>query len=673
MTLCAAIKLSVHFVERQLFEDVGFQVEPGDRIGLVGPNGSGKTTLLRLLNGEVQPDSGEIRVQKGIRIGYLPQDVHESVEGLLLDSVIAAIPGRSDRERDLAGAEKALKAAGGTAEQARLGERIAEIHHELDRLDWTFPRHEAEKILLGLGFDAADLQRSVSTLSGGWKMRAALATLLYRQPDLLLLDEPTNHLDIPSVRWVEQYLHRFKGALILVSHDRDFLNRQVRRIISFEPEGMKFYNGNYDAYLKARAEEEKALEARARNQEQKIKDAQKFIERFRAKATKARQAQSKIKLVRKMQVVQTLQKDKRIHFAFPEVSRSGREVLSLKSVSKGFGDHPLYRDLSRSILRQERVAVIGPNGCGKTTLLRLVAHEIETDRGDIALGHGVEMGYFAQHHSEMLNPALTVLEEVYQVVPDATLGYVRNVCGAFLFSGNDVDKRVDVLSGGERARVALAKLLVKPGNFMVMDEPTNHLDIKSSEVLIDALEGYGGTLLFVSHNQSFVNRLATRIWDIRNGEVIDYPGNLNDYFNYMEMEADAPGAPGGAKGRPDGSAPPDVDGGGKETDRGFREDRKAQKRRQAEQRRLIHSTLKPIRDELERLEASIAELESRQEGLEELLADPDIFKDNAKSVPMINEYHQVRKSVEDMLLKWEDCHDRLSATEERLGMKEATT
>ncbi|MCK5724912.1 MAG: ABC-F family ATP-binding cassette domain-containing protein, partial [Gammaproteobacteria bacterium] len=336
-------------------------------------------------------------------------------------------------------------------------------------------------------------------------------------PDLLLLDEPTNNLDIPSIRWLEQFLVDFKGAMILVSHDRDFLNRQIHRIVNFEPEGMIFYSGNYDFYLKAREERRKSLEATARKQEQKIKEAQKFIERFRAKASKARQAQSKIKLAKKIRLVETHRKEKTVRFSFPDVSRSGRDVLSIKGVSKGFDEKTLYERLTRTVLKGERIAVIGPNGCGKTTLLRMVAGEIKPDEGTIGLGHGVRMGYFAQHHSEMLDSQKTVIQEVYQVVPHATIGFVRGACSAFLFSGNDVDKTIAILSGGERARVALAKLLVKPGNFMVMDEPTNHLDISSSETLIDALKDYNGTLLFVSHNQSFINRLATKIWDIREG------------------------------------------------------------------------------------------------------------------------------------------------------------
>jgi len=328
MSLVTVMKVSLNFFERQIFNKIGLQVNPGDRIGLVGRNGSGKTTLLRIIKGEIAPESGEIRIAKKSRIGYLPQDVHEAVSGSLLQSLIESIPGRADLENRLKDVEHELKTDSDKHNQAKLGEKIATIHQEINRLDLEFPRHEAEKILLGLGFETADFNRAVASLSGGWKMRAALATLLYQKPDLLLLDEPTNHLDIPSVRWLVEFLQNFKGAMILVSHDREFLNKQVNRIVSFETEGMRSYKGNYDFYLKAREEEVKSLEARAKNQEQKIRDAKRFIERFRSKATKARQAQSKLKLVKKMDLIETFQKEKTIHFSFPEVVRSGKKAPS---------------------------------------------------------------------------------------------------------------------------------------------------------------------------------------------------------------------------------------------------------------------------------------------------------------------------------------------------------
>jgi len=659
MSLVTVIKVSLNFVERQIFNQIGLQINPGDRIGLVGPNGSGKTTLLRIIMGEITPDEGEIKIAGNSRMGYLSQDVQENVSGALLQSILSAIPQRETLEKRLKAAERSLERTTDQPEQSTLGKEIANIHQEINRLNLDFPPHEAEKILLGLGFDVPDFQKPVSELSGGWKMRAALARLLYQKPDLLLLDEPTNHLDMPSVRWLETFLQGFKGAMILVSHDREFLNRQIHRLISFETEGMRSYGGNYDFYVKARAEEVKSLENKARNQEQKIKDAQKFIDRFRSKANKARQAQSKIKLVEKMELVQTHRKEKTIRFSFPPISRSGDEVVAIRDVSKWFGDNILYEHLNARVTRGEKIAIIGANGCGKTTLLRAVAGELKPDRGEIAVGHQVNIGYFAQHHSDLLNPQKTVVEEVYQSVPDATIGFVRSVCGAFLFSGNDVDKPISVLSGGERARVSLAKLLVKPGNFMLMDEPTNHLDIESSETLIDALTEYGGTLLFVSHNQSFVNRLATKIWDIRGRELIEYPGTLKEYYRHLE-ETEGNIHP----GLKNPSRTPKKDGGKAEPSTG--KNRKKDKRKEAEQRQRIHDMLAPIRKELEQTENAISQLETRQKEVESLLADPKIFEDGTKSVPLLSEYKEVTTNLEIQLEKWEECHDKMASAKSRL-------
>ncbi len=663
MSLLTVVKVSLFFTGKQIFHEIGFQVEPRDRIGLVGPNGSGKTSLLRLIMGEVRPDSGEVRTAKGTRLGYLPQDLQETLSGPLLQSVVDSVPGRVQLEHELFRAEKSLKDVSIKQEQSRLAAKLAEIHQDINRLELEFPRHAAEKILLGLGFETADFTRPVSSLSGGWKMRAALASLLFQRPDLLLLDEPTNHLDIPSIRWLEQFLKDFGGAMILVSHDREFLNRQIRRTFSFEPQGMRSYSGNYDSYLKAREEDRKSREARARRQEQRVKEAEKFVERFRAKASKARQAQSKIKLLQKMELIRTHCREKETRFSFPDVPRSGRVVVSIKGISKGFDEKPLYEDLSLTVLRGERIAIIGPNGSGKTTLLRILANEIEPDKGQVSLGHGVGMGYFAQHHSEMLTPKKTVIQEVYSVVPDESVGFVRGVCGAFLFSGQDVDKPVDVLSGGERARVSLAKLLVKPGNLMVMDEPTNHLDISSSEALINALAEYNGTLMFVSHNQSFINRLATKIWDIRGGEIIEYPGNLEEYYLHASATEEE-----WADGSGQGNMHCESGEGKFSVRKGL--DRKREKRKRAEERQKIYDTLKPILSEVEGLEGRITELEARQENLEKTLADPDIFRDKNRSVPLMSEYKAVREELDDLLLEWEHHQDKLAETKEALGISD---
>jgi len=663
MSLVTAIKISLNFVERQIFNQIGLQINPRDRIGLVGPNGSGKTTLLRIIMGEITPDGGEIKIAGNSRMGYLSQDVQETVSGSLLQSVLSAIPHRLKLENDLDHAEQSLEKATDELDQSTLGKRIADLHQEINRLNLDFPHHEAEKILLGLGFGVTDFKKPVSELSGGWKMRAALARLLYQKPDLLLLDEPTNHLDMPSVRWLEAFLQGFKGAMILVSHDREFLNRQIHRLVSFETEGMRSYSGNYDFYLKARQEEVRSLENKARNQEQKVKDAQKFIERFRSKANKARQAQSKIKLVEKMELIQTHRKEKAIRFSFPPIPRSGDEVVAIRDVSKWFGDNILYEHLNLRVTRGERIAIIGPNGCGKTTLLRAVAGELTPDQGEIVLGHQINIAYFAQHHSDLLNPQKTVVEEVYQSVPDASIAFVRSICGAFLFSGNDVDKPISVLSGGERARVSLAKLLVKPGNFMLMDEPTNHLDIESSETLIDALSGYGGTLLFVSHNQSFVNRLATKIWDIRGREMIEYPGTLKEYYQHLaDTEAEIHLKPAnptkGSKATSPNADLPDKKN----------QHRKRDKRKEAEQRQRIHHILAPIQKELEQTENAISQLEIRQKEVETFLADPNFFEDSVKSVPLLAEYKEVSDKLESLLEKWEGCHDKMETAKTSLSI-----
>ncbi|MDZ7699512.1 MAG: ABC-F family ATP-binding cassette domain-containing protein [Deltaproteobacteria bacterium] len=669
MGLITLTNISVNFLERSLFKDIGLQVETGERIGLVGPNGSGKTSLLRIITGEMPPDNGDVKIAKGCRIGYLPQDIKETESGVLLASVLNAIDERAILERKLKAAESALEKAIDQDAQRTAGEEISHLHQRLGLLEENFPAHLAEKILLGLGFKPQDFDRPLASLSGGWKMRAALAKLLYQKPDLLLLDEPTNHLDIPSVRWLEDFLKAFSGAMILVSHDREFLNRQVGRIISFEPEGMRSYQGNYDVYLKAREEEQRTLEANARKQEQKIKDARKFIDRFRAKSSKARQAQSKIKLVKKMAIVQTHQTEKTIRFSFPDVERSGRDVLKLKGICKAFGKHTLYKDLDLTILRGEKIAVVGPNGCGKTTLLRLVSGEIEPTRGTISLGHKVNTTYFAQHHTDLLNLDRTVIEEVYQVVPDATIGFVRSVCGAFLFSGDEVDKPIHVLSGGERARVSLAKLLVAPGNFMLMDEPTNHLDISSSEMLIEALSGYNGALIFVSHNQYFVNKLATKIWDIKDASITEYPGNLDEYYAHLARIESAAGREiGGTPGKHD-HEPHHNGERGTNGRRNKASDRKQSRRERAERRQKVYDTLKPIQNELKEIEDRITRLETRQKAVEKSLADPNVFEDKDISVPLLTEYKALRDQIQDLLSKWEDGQNRLESAKTALEVE----
>ncbi|MBN2062291.1 MAG: ATP-binding cassette domain-containing protein [Deltaproteobacteria bacterium] len=660
MSLINIINLSLTFSGKSLFKDLGFQVESGDRIGLVGPNGSGKTSLLRMITGELSPEKGEIRVSSGIRLGYLPQDIHDRLSGYLLKSVLESIPGRRDLQNNISQIEKRLDKSPVKTEQEKLALHLAEIHSELDRLDNEFPNHNAEKILEGLGFQSRDFQSPLSSFSGGWRMRAALGSILYQAPDLLLLDEPTNHLDIPSVRWLEQFLTDYRGAVILVCHDRDFLNRQINRVISFEPEGIRNYSGNYDQYLKFREEEKKTLEANARNQEIKVKEAKKFIERFRYKATKARQAQSKIKLLKKIELVKSHRSHKAMSFRFPEVPRSGRVVARIQGLSKSFGEKTLYKDIDLTVMRNERVAIIGPNGSGKTTLLKMLAGEIEPTGGRIELGHNVSMSYYAQHHSEMLDPGKTIIDEVYQIVPNESVSFVRGVCGAFLFSGDEVDKQIKVLSGGERARVCIAEMLIKPGNLLVMDEPTNHLDLVSSEILIDALDEFSGTLIFVSHNQSFINRLATKIWDLENGKITEYPGKLYEYYDHLERKEYETRA----KREKTGFRAVDT----RDVSSGDGLKKRLLRKEKAEKRKLISNRLNPIRCELSRIEERIAKLEEKERDLSKQLADPEVFRDIKKSSPLLGEYGRVRKELEDLMSRWENSQARLESAEKELGI-----
>jgi ATP-binding cassette subfamily F protein 3 len=662
MSLVAASGLSLAFGPTVLLEDESFAIGAHDRVGLVGPNGSGKSSLLRILAGRQSPDAGALTWRRGCRIGYLPQDVAALPEGPLVEMVLAAVPGRGALEARLSGAEAALAQAREAEEQLELSQELADLHAELDHFEEHYGRRRAERILTGLGFSGDDLQRRTGTLSGGWRMRAALAGLLLQDPDLLLLDEPTNHLDVPTLAWFDAFLRGTRKALLLVTHDRVFLNRQIGRVLSLEPEGLRSYAGDYEDYRRQRAEEEERLQAQARRQEARRQELQDFIDRFGAKATKARQAQSRRKMLERMEAVEVREGRATLRFEFPEAPRSGREVLRFEGVRKVFGDRVVYRSLDASVLRGERVAVIGPNGVGKSTLLKLAAGELAPDAGTVRLGHSVVAGYYAQHHFERtdvaegsvrtvgaVDPGRTVLETLWDLVPSRGEAWVRGVAGSFLFSGSDVEKPVGVLSGGERARLALARLLLVPANLLLMDEPTNHLDLDSSEALIEALKGYGGTLLFVSHNQSFVNQLATVVWEVKDGAILPYPGNIDDWLYHQrrleELET--------GEGRPAGPAPAEP-GPGRATER-------ERRRAEAEARNARSARERPVRQEIARLEARIEALEGEERSATTALADPATYQDFARARPLVDAQRRARAELEELYARWEEQH-RLLAT-----------
>jgi len=643
VSLVVVQELGLSFGKKALFRDARFALGPHDRVGLVGANGTGKSSLLRILVGTQSPDQGRIQFRRKARTGYLPQELSEFPEGPLLQAVLSSVPGRDALEGRLAATEEDLARGDAEADPLELAQTLADLHDELDHFEERHGRHRAERILSGLGFEARAFEQPVSSLSGGWRMRAALAGLLLQDPDLLLLDEPTNHLDLPSMTWFDNFLKTSKKALLLVSHDRDFMNRQIDRVLSLEPEGLRSYVGNYDDYRRQREEEEAQLQAQAARQAAQRAQTEAFIDRFRAKATKARQVQSRIKLLEKQEVIAVRETRAQVRFRFPAVARSGRDVARLTGVSKAYGEHVVYRGLDALLERGQRVAVVGKNGMGKTTLLKILAGELAPEEGEVSLGSNVTLAYYAQHHADTMDRGASILDEVATAAPGQPQSYLRGVLGAFLFSGDDVDKKVGVLSGGERARVALAKLLVRPANLLLMDEPTNHLDLASAEALIEALAGYEGTLLFVSHNRSFLNRLATHVWEVREQHVVPYPGNLDDYLRHVRdaMLADDGGAPG--DGAPVKTA-----------------SSKERRRAEALARQEKSEREGPLRKEIASLEERIAVLEAEQKSRESELADPQLYQDFARSKPIMDAHRAAKAELDVLYAEWEDRQARLA-------------
>jgi ATP-binding cassette subfamily F protein 3 len=658
--------LHLSFGAQAVLDGVGLRIGDRDRIGLIGPNGSGKTTLLRVLAGEQQVDRGSVQRARRVRVGYLPQDISVAGGKKLAEFVLASVPGRLDMDAELAAAEADLEDSQHSAsddELMDLAARIADIHERIDHFERFFAEHEALRILAGLGFQTRDRDRDLSELSGGWKMRAVLASLLFQQPDLLLLDEPTNHLDMPSVSWLSEFLQRYRRAFMLISHDREFLNEQIARVVSFEPEGVRQYAGNYEQYVRQRAEEELILENKARNQERERDRMERFVERFRAQATKARQAQSRAKQLAKMEDVQVIATRKTMRIAFPDVPRTVNEVVRVEGLRKAYGDLEVFAGIDLRVSRGEKIGIIGPNGAGKTTLLRIIAGELEQTEGTVAIGSNVEVGYYAQHHADTLHPESTAYDEVARANPDASPTRVRAVLGAFLFSGDAVDKPISVLSGGERARVALARLLIKPGTLLLMDEPTNHLDLASSESLGDSLRDYGGTLVFVSHNRSLIRALATRIWNIEDGTVETYGGTLDEYMHSCRLRLDAAAnGDGGSAGAPAAPAP-EPESAPKST----REDDKARKRREAQLRQLRSKRIAPIQKRIDSLESRIAELEDAQRGRSAELSDPDVYDDAARRNELLAAFQAAQDKLDELTARWEGAVEELERAEAELA------
>jgi len=535
-------RMSKQYGRQILFVDASFQLNPGEKVGLVGPNGSGKTTLFRMIVGEESPDEGEVSVPKKVTVGYFRQDVEEMSGRSVLDEAIAGSGRLGDLHHELEALQQAMSDPARATELDRILARFGEVQAEYDHAGGYRLEAQAREVLGGLGFDEERIEGDVGALSGGWKMRVAMARVLLGRPDVLLMDEPTNHLDIESIIWLEEFLKSLRGALLMTSHDREFMNRVVTKIAEIDAGEITVYSGNYDFYERERAIREANREAAYARQQAMLAKEQRFIERFAAHAAKAAQVQSRVKALEKIEKIELPKKRRVVKFEFRPPPRSGDQVAVLEDVSKAYGRRVIYDDLNLTIRRGERWCVMGKNGAGKTTLLKMVAGALPPDSGEVKLGASLKLGYFAQQALDLLDPDLTIEEQLQKEFPHESIGVLRNLAGAFQFSGDDIDKKIRALSGGEKTRLVMAIMLLNPPNFLVLDEPTNHLDLATKEMLIDSLQDFDGTMLFVSHDRAFLRALSNRVIELGGESGVDtephlYPGSYVEYVARTGHEA----------------------------------------------------------------------------------------------------------------------------------------
>src|SRR4051812_32885632 len=632
------------FGHKLLFEDLTWMITPQDRVGLVGGNGTGKSTVLKILAGMETLDYGELSMQKGITFGYLPQEGLALSGRSVMEECLTVFADLADIEREMESLTHRMSEIDSTsAEYMQVADRFHELDTEFRTRDGYTVEAQVGTVLTGLGFRKEDWSRRTEEFSGGWQMRISLAKLLLQKPNLLLLDEPTNHLDLETRNWLEDYLRNYPYAYVVISHDRYFLDVTVDRMAEIWNKHVHFYTGNYEKYLREKQQRLESLTSAYRNQRDRIEQLEAFINRFRYQATKAKQVQSRIKELDKIERIEIPPEEKTIHFTFPQPKASGRAVAECTDVSKSYGPKQVFRDVSFVIERGDRIALVGVNGAGKSTLIRILSGVEQATTGAFKLGHNVEVDYFAQDQYRELNAEARVLDDLGHVAPNAGETELRNLLGCFLFSGDDAFKRIGVLSGGERNRYALARMLMTPSNFLLLDEPTNHLDLRAKDVLLEALEKFTGTVLFVSHDRYFIDKLATRVFEVADGAVHIFPGNYEDYRWRKESShpsaAPKDGAPVPAVGAADShpSAAP-KDG--------------------TPAKRLNPIKLKQMQERCKEVEEEIEEQESRVRDLETALLS---FVSVEETARLSRELKENRTVLDQLLKEWEETSQLIAA------------
>ena len=626
------------FGARDLFRNAQLQVGARDRVAVVGLNGTGKTTLFRIIAGEQEPDEGEVAIARDVVVGYLRQETDALRGRTLLEEVLTAGSEATEAGHRLAVLEAEMQTLPPGDDLDRLVAEYARRQARFATLGGYEIEADAKRILAGLGFAEEAFEKPTDTLSGGWLMRVALAKLLLSAPDVLLLDEPTNHLDLESVDWLERFLRGYEGAVLLISHDRDFINGMATKVVEIDGGRLTTYTGNYESFVEQRTERARQAAAAAVNQQRKVAQTQAFIDRFRYKATKAKQVQSRVKALEKMERADgPARRARTMKLSFPQPPRPGRVVLELSNVGFSYGETRVYDGLDLAIERGQKIALVGPNGAGKTTLLKLVAGALIPQSGERKLGHHAKVGYFAQHQIEELVLSNTVVQELQRAVPSGTTVAARDLLGRFLFSGEDVDKPVSVLSGGERSRLALARMLVSPANLLCLDEPTNHLDIPSRDALEDALEEYTGAIVLITHDRHLIRSIADRIVEVRPGRVTSFDGGYDYYLERTQPEEAAAGAT------------------SEDRDRGPRMNAKERRRIEAQAR----ARTKDLRDRVTKIERRLAELGAELKRLEAVMADPEVYSSGTDVAALVRDYESAKRRMARLEGEWETAAESL--------------